>query len=484
MKIEARLRKMVACLLVIMIITSMMTFPEYSYGNNESKNLIAIKTINGKYLSAKDGGGDLVNATRDKIGDWETFQIVDLGRGKFALKSYNGEYIRVSKDGNSVYADSDEIGKRETFQLVVLKNKKVALKTHDDKYICAEDGGGKEVVANRDKIGGWETFEFVKVEEARSDRVKLHAKSDVNGITFTWSKSANIKNIIGYNLYRGTASGKQDSTPITDFPIEGTSYTDKNINMGTTYYYKLRVVYKDDSLGPSSNEVSGKLIPKINLKASTAENGVYLSWDKANDSRNIIGYYIYRAKTSGKQSSTPITDFPIEGTSYLDKNIERNTNYYYILKPVYRGNILGNPSNEVLVKSGANTTKIVIEVGSKYMYINGNREEIDPGRGTAVTINNGRTFLPIRAVVEAMGGEVRWRESDKRVSIYLKEDVIHLWIGDKIAKVNGKNKETDVAPYISDRDRTMLPLRFIAENLDLEVNWDGPTKTVTITMKR
>ena len=392
MKIEARLRKMVACLLVIMIITSMMTFPEYSYGNNESKNLIAIKTINGKYLSAKDGGGALVNATRDKIGDWETFQIVDLGRGKFALKSYNGEYIRVSKDGNSVYADSDEIGKRETFQLVVLKNKKVALKTHDDKYICAEDGGGKEVVANRDKIGGWETFEFVKVEEARSDRVKLHAKSDVNGITFTWSKSANIKNIIGYNLYRGTASGKQDSTPITDFPIEG--------------------------------------------------------------------------------------------TSYLDKNIERNTNYYYILKPVYRGNILGNPSNEVLVKSGANTTKIVIEVGSKYMYINGNREEIDPGRGTAVTINNGRTFLPIRAVVEAMGGEVRWRESDKRVSIYLKEDVIHLWIGDKIAKVNGKNKETDVAPYISDRDRTMLPLRFIAENLDLEVNWDGPTKTVTITMKR
>lgn len=109
---------------------------------------------------------------------------------------------------------------------------------------------------------------------------------------------------------------------------------------------------------------------------------------------------------------------------------------------------------------------------------------IDPGRGTAVVINNGRTFLPIRAVVEAMGGEVRWRESDKRVSIYLNEDDIQLWIGDKIAKVNGKNKETDVAPYISDRDRTMLPLRFIAESLDLEVNWDGPSKTVTITMEK
>lgn len=484
MKIEARSRKTIVCLLIIMIITSMMTFPKYGYGDDEGKNLIAIKTINGKYLCAEDGGGDVVNATRDKIGDWETFQVVDLGRGKFALKSNNGDYIRVSKDGNSVYADSNEIGRRETFQLVILKNNKVAFKIHDGKYICAEDGGGKEVVANRDKIGDWETFEFIKVEKARADKVLLTAKSDTNGITITWTKPGNMKNIIGYNLYRGTASGKQDTTPITDFPIEGNSYTDKNVNRGTTYYYILRVVYKDNSLGLLSNELAAKLISKINLKARSAEKGVYLSWDKPHDSRNIIGYYLYRSKASGKQSTTPITDFPVEGTSYYDKNVERNTNYYYILKPVYRDSTLGDPSNEVSLKSGDNIRKIVIEVGSKYMYINGNREEIDPGRGTAVVINNGRTFLPIRAVVEAMGGEVRWRESDKRVSIYLNEDDIQLWIGDKIAKVNGKNKETDVAPYISDRDRTMLPLRFIAESLDLEVNWDGPSKTVTITMEK
>ena len=99
----------------------MMTFPKYGYCDDEGHTLIAIKTINGKYLCAEDGGGDVVNATRDKIGDWETFQVVDLGRGKFALKSNNGDYIRVSKDGNSVYADSNEIGRRETFQLVILK---------------------------------------------------------------------------------------------------------------------------------------------------------------------------------------------------------------------------------------------------------------------------------------------------------------------------------------------------------------------------
>lgn len=480
----AKYKITIAYVLVFLLLASLMIFPEYSYGDKDVKYLVAIKTVNGKYLCAEDGGGNIVNATRDKIGDWETFEVVDLRRGNIALKSYKGDYVRVTKDGEGIYADSDDIGNRETFQLELLKNNKVAFKTHDKKYICAEDGGGGKVVANRDKVGSWESFELVKVEQPKSDKSVLTAKPNDKGITFTWTKPDNIKNIIGYNLYRGTASGKQSSTPITDFPIESTSYTDYNINSDTTYYYILKAVYRDDSLGTASNEVSAKLLPKMNLKARTAENGVYLSWDRPSDFRNIIGYYLYRSTSSGKQSSTPITDFPVEGTSYNDKNVKSNTTYYYTLKPVYKDNILGAVSNEVSVKSGSNTLNIVLEVGSKYMYVNGQRKEIDPGKGTNVIIKNGRTFLPIRAVIEAMGGEVEWRQSDKRVSIYHKDSVIHLWIGDKIAKVNGSNKETDVAPYISDSDRTMLPLRFIAENLDCDVEWDGLNKTVNITMKR
>jgi hypothetical protein len=186
-----------------------MIFPDYSYGKKDIKYLVAIKTTNGKYLCAEDGGGSVVNATRDKIGNWETFEIVNLRRGNIALKSYNGDYVRVTKDGEGVYADSDDIGNRETFQLKLLKNNKVAFKTHDKKYICAEDGGGGKVVANRDKVGSWETFEVVKVEQGKSDKSVLTAKSRDRGIDFTWTKPNNTKNIIGYNLYRGTASGKQ-----------------------------------------------------------------------------------------------------------------------------------------------------------------------------------------------------------------------------------------------------------------------------------
>ncbi len=485
MKMRTKIKTITSYVLLLVMLASLIIFPNYSYGKKDDiKYLAAIKTANGKYLCAEDGGGDVVNATRDKIGDWETFEVVDLGKGDIALRSYNGDYVRVSKDGKNLYADSDEIGNREKFQLIILRNNKVAFKTYDKKYLCAEDGGGGKVVADRDNIGSWETFELINVEQPISDKSELTAKSDEKSVTFTWTKPAYTKNIIGYNLYRGTASGKESRTPITDFPIEGTSYTDNNINSETTYYYILRAVYKDKSLGTASNEVSVILKPTITLNAKTAETGIYLNWNKPSDSKNIIGYYIYRGTSSGKQSSTPITDFPIEGTSYNDKNVESNTTYFYILKPVYRDRTLGVASNEVSVKSGSRVTTIVLEVGSKYMYVNGQRKEIDPGKGTIVVLKNGRTFLPIRAVIEAMGGEVEWRQSDKRVSIYLNKSTIHLWIDNKIAKVNGNNKESDVAPYLSDSGRTMLPLRFIAENLDCEVDWDGLTKRVTITMKR
>lgn len=473
-------KRFIAYALVLMMLLPLMVFPDYAYGRDNTIDLFSIKTFNGKYLCAEDGGGSTLSADRDNIGEWEKFQIIDLGRGNIALKSYNGYYVSASTDEKNIYVDANEIGRRQTFELIILDNNKVALKTYYKNYICAEDGGGGKVVADRTEIGDWESFELIKSQESNPDKCKLTANPSDKSVTFTWSKPINTKNVIGYNLYRGTASGKQSSTPITDFPIEGTSYTDNNLKSGITYYYILKPVYKDKTLGPASNEVSVMLKSSITLSAKTADNGISLSWNKPRDSSNVLGYNIYRGTASGKQSSTPITDFPIEGISYVDKNVENNKTYYYILKPVYKDKTLGEPSNEVVIKSNFKGKTIVLEVGSKYMYVNGQKQEIDPGKGTVVIIKNGRTFLPIRAVIEAMGGEVEWDQYDKKVSIYLKNNKIYLWIGEKIAKVNGVNKESDVAPYISDSNRTMLPLRFIVENLDCEVEWDGVTKRVTI----
>nr|WP_312579402.1 stalk domain-containing protein [Sedimentibacter sp.] len=473
-------------LVLLMLLSSLTIFPGYAYSRENRDNMVemfSFKTLEGYYFCAEDGGGSILTADRTEIGPWEKFQIVNLTNGYVAVKSYEGYYLGASDDEESLNLEETEIGKRQKFKLVELDNNKIALETYYDKYVCAEEGGGGKVVADRTKIGEWESFELIKNQESNIDgKCTLTAKADDKGVKFTWTKPRNTKNIIGYNLYRSTSPGKQSDTPVTDFFIEETSYTDKNIKADTKYYYIVRAVYKDKSLGPASNEVEVILKSNIILSAKAVDDGIYLSWNKPKYSPEIIGYNIYRATRSGRQSDTPITDFPIEGTSYTDKNIDNNQTYYYILKAVYKDKSLGEPTDEVSVKSNFGKT-IVLQVGSRYMYVNDKKIEIDPGKGTEVVIKNGRTFLPIRALIENMGGEVEWDQSDRMVSLYLNKHKIYLWIGNKTARVDGTNKETDVEPYISDTNRTMLPLRFIIENFDCEVDWDGLTKKVTIKTK-
>ena len=57
-----------------------------------------------------------------------------------------------------------------------------------------------------------------------------------------------------------------------------------------------------------------------------------------------------------------------------------------------------------------------------------------------------------------------------------------LTIGEKSAKAFGKDVENDVAPIIRN-DRTMLPARFVAENLGAKVLWDEDKQLVTVSGK-
>ena len=126
---------------------------------------------------------------------------------------------------------------------------------------------------------------------------------------------------------------------------------------------------------------------------------------------------------------------------------------------------------------------IVLYVNNPKMTINGAEKEIDPGRGTKPTIVNDRTLVPIASIIEAMGGTVSWDGTERRVDITLGSTNIKLWINKLQAQVNGQNKTLDVAPVIIN-DRTMLPLRFITENLGAEVGWDGTEKKITITYEK
>jgi len=57
-------------------------------------------------------------------------------------------------------------------------------------------------------------------------------------VVLTWTASA-TPGILGYYVYRGTASGKESTTPLNSTPIAGTFYADSNVTDGQTYYYVL-----------------------------------------------------------------------------------------------------------------------------------------------------------------------------------------------------------------------------------------------------
>ena len=129
---------------------------------------------------------------------------------------------------------------------------------------------------------------------------------------------------------------------------------------------------------------------------------------------------------------------------------------------------------------------ITLQPDNPYMTVNGVQQEIDPGRGTKPVIIKewGRTVVPIRAIVEALGGTISWNGTERKVTIDFKGTTIELWIDGPQAEVNGVMKWIDpknhnVKPIIIN-DRTMLPLRFVAESLGCTVDWNGATKTITI----
>ncbi len=127
-------------------------------------------------------------------------------------------------------------------------------------------------------------------------------------------------------------------------------------------------------------------------------------------------------------------------------------------------------------------TSGTIELGidNPIMSKNGEQKDIDTGFGTAPIIKEGRTFLPIRALIVEMGGSIEWDGSQGKVTIHWDGKTVELWIGQTTAVVNGVVKTMDAAPFISDTGRTMLPLRFVGESLGCDVAWNPDTRTVTV----
>lgn len=95
-------------------------------------------------------------------------------------------------------------------------------------------------------------------------------------------------------------------------------------------------------------------------------------------------------------------------------------------------------------------------------------------------IINDRTLVPMRAIFQALGSEVTWSEPTKTITSTKNGDTIVLKIGEEGLYKNGALVYTMAVPAQIISDRTMVPLRAIAEAFDAEVGWDPQGYVVTV----
>ncbi len=96
-----------------------------------------------------------------------------------------------------------------------------------------------------------------------------------------------------------------------------------------------------------------------------------------------------------------------------------------------------------------------------------------------VMLVNDRTLVPMRAIFEALGADVSWNDAEKTVTAKKDEIVIVLKIGSEKFFKNLENVPLDT-PAVIQNDRTYIPLRAVSEALENNVDWNGETKTITI----
>jgi murein DD-endopeptidase MepM/ murein hydrolase activator NlpD len=236
----------------------------------------------------------------------------------------------------------------------------------------------------------------------------------------------------------------------------------------------------------------------IALEAVVTELGVKLNWAP---SGNALGYRIFRGRYESDEGIS-ITDFPLATKEYVDVNVESDTAYWYAIAAVEaeasfntttmeltperlgpRSAAIEAATEEIITDDETDGVKkhfILMKINDPQMLVDEEYQEIDPpGRGTTPILRSERTMVPIRAIIEAMDGEVGWDAGSRTVSLDAGEYSVSMQIGNKGITANGEAKEMDVAPEIIN-ERTMLPLRFVAENMGCEIAWIGATREIII----
>jgi N-acetylmuramoyl-L-alanine amidase len=119
-----------------------------------------------------------------------------------------------------------------------------------------------------------------------------------------------------------------------------------------------------------------------------------------------------------------------------------------------------------------------VTYASSYIGINLDGDELEVPQSIIANVN-GRVFVPIRIIAEELGAQVGWNNKQREITLSKGHKTVKLWIGSKQYTVNGTTNSMDAQPFIQ-KKRTLVPIRFVAGGLDVNVRWDAATSRVML----
>lgn len=260
-----------------------------------------------------------------------------------------------------------------------------------------------------------------------------------------------------------------------------------NEESGTIYDYDY--VYKEE------NGIIGIVITEFVAVQAGGGNMDYKAfyYDKYNDEQ--LSFYEYLSALEVKKSDLSnnaaiIQKYreagqPDEPINVLDAILDAKSSDVFIELPWSMNGWMEIQSNTPLVNIEIkDPTELYTGKTNEIVMTVGSKTAYASGNTVEIDvepiISNGRTMLPARFVAEELGASVEWDESSRKVVIQKDALKIELVVDSSIAYVNGREVALD-SPVFIRNGRTYTPVRFVAEKLGAKVEWIKRTKQVVIT---
>ena len=388
--------------------------------------------------------------------------------------------VGISQDGKTVYIVSAEGRTNRSPGLSLNELSQFMLDLGAYKAMNL-DGGGSTAMAVRN-LGDLKRTRVTNPERNAGERKVVNGLGVFNTTTNTGVISdvkfeSDLNTIVGEQLNLKLKSGWDEFLNPIDIKDRTYTVTDNsngaNILNGLSYLsltpgkYNLSVITdKGENINKEINVADLSAYTKFNIdtKNKIIKRGMTLSLD-----------------TSGEYKGRKIKISPrVINYSFEDMTASVDPNTFNINIQDYGRNPkiiakLGDKTSTLSLYD-ENTKLIKMKINDVNYSINGEVKKMD----AKPFIKNDRTLVPLRFIVEAIGGEVNWDNDNRLVTVNSKGKTIELPIDSKTIKIDGKDVNIDQAAIIKG-DRTFVPIRFIAENLDMVVNYINDTREIEIS---